>query len=177
MRPRHHLDRYREETGTGFAKNVKTTTTTMVTITILTKSCKSRSRESRCRKSRTGNSPPGTTKLGQRGEKMADDRPLQTASGATFKSMDVAGHGRCGPLVGYALYMIFTGTLYAEAFSVVRGEHGNITKELKGTIQSLRETIADAPDDRLPINDGEDSAPLDEVVHTPNHEIQTKRMR
>ncbi|CAM9708679.1 unnamed protein product [Ectocarpus sp. 8 AP-2014] len=66
--------------------------------------------------------------------------------------------------------MIFTGTPYAEVFSVVRGEHGNITDELKGTIQSLRETIADAPDDRLPFNDGEAPAPLDEVMNTPNHE-------
>lgn len=103
-----------------------------------------------------------------------DGHVYHTTGAVTYRSLDVAGGGMCGLLTLIALYMIFNGEPYAFVFAVVNGE---VTSEMRGYVQCLRGIIVHMSNGRIThLGDGEESAPFDDVVDNPDHEIKTKGM-
>lgn len=164
----------------------------------MAKSPKSRSRDSRSQKSRTG-----STRWAQLSEKKKDNKQrvvqanklkkaaaqekkkedtdasepaiLQTPCGRSYKVMDVDGYGRCAMLVVWALSMLAKGVPHDEVAAAV-SPTGGITPDLADELQRIRDAIAEVPDADLPLKDGEESQPLERVLHNPSHEIETKGM-
>ncbi|CAM9189687.1 unnamed protein product [Ectocarpus sp. 6 AP-2014] len=103
-----------------------------------------------------------------------EGRVYHTPDGATYRSLDVAGGGMCAVLTLIALYMISNGDPYSFVFAAVCGE---VTSEMRGYVQCLRGIIVHMSEGRIThLGDGEESAPFDDVVENPNHEIETKGM-
>lgn len=106
-------------------------------------------------------------------KKKLDSSVYHTSGGATYTSMDVAGGGMCGLLATKALHIISTGISSAMVSAAANGE---LTDEMKESVQYLRGVIVDMSDSRLQLEDGEESASSDDVVDNPRHEIRTKGM-
>ena len=167
------------------------------------KSQQSRTRDARCQKSRTARASPwkqrGEKKeerkklaaeanklkkvAAQEEKKKEEDAAdasepaiLGTPCGRFFRALDVAGHGRCSMLTVLALNMLAKGAPCEEVSSLVCPKVGDISVELKDEVQGVRNAIAQVPDDDLPLTDGEETQPLEYVLHNASHLIKTRGM-